>query len=370
MPYPRLDRTRVRMKPLAARDNKVFIERDSIHPDASPGELSADQNALLDELVERIVRARGEDRPVMLTFGAHAIKNGLGPVMIELMERRWVTHLATNGAGVIHDWEFAFQGCSSEDVRGNVARGEFGNWEETGFTINLAINLGAYEDKGYGEAVGAMIENEGLTIPSRDELEDEVRRTLREQPSQAAAAAELISVIEHFDLPPGRRAIPHPWKRYSVQAAAFRLGIPFTSHPMIGHDIIYNHPMNNGACLGRAALRDFLTFADSVSRIDGGVYLSIGSAVMSPMVFEKSFSMAQNLAIQAGRHIDRHTIFIVDLAASEWDWTQGEPPETSPDYYLRYNKTFHRMGGTMRYLRADNRDVLPALIQRLPPGNA
>lgn len=322
---------------------------------------------MLEELAQRIVAARTDHRPVMLAMGAHTIKNGLAPVLIELMQRGWLTHLATNGAGIIHDWEFAFLGQTGEDVRVNVARGEFGNWEETGFYLNLAINLGAYEGKGYGEAVGAMIENESLRVPAAEDLEREVRERLADHPSQAAAAAEMLAIVGRFALPPGPLAIPHPWKRYSVQAAAYRLGIPFTGHPMIGHDIIYNHPVNDCFLLGGAAQRDFLTFAESVSRLDGGVYLSVGSAVMSPMVFEKSLSLAQNLAIQQGRHIDNHYLCVVDLAESRWDWTQGEPPQTSPDYYLRYNKTFQRMGGTMHYLRADNRDFLLGLYHKLEP---
>ncbi|MEZ6074032.1 MAG: hypothetical protein R3C10_28085 [Pirellulales bacterium] len=135
---------------------------------------------------------------------------------------------------------------------------------------------------------------------------------------------------------------------------------------MFGHDIIYNHPMNNGASLGRAAERDFLTFAESVSRLSGGVYLSIGSAVMSPMVFEKSLSITQNVAIQQGRRIENHSIYIVDLAKSNWDWSQGEPPQDDPAYYLRYNKSFSRMGGQMRYVTADNRDFLLQLCHSLP----
>jgi hypothetical protein len=141
--------------------------------------------------------------------------------------------------------------------------------------------------------------------------------------------------------------------------------VPLTGHPMIGHDIIYNHPMNRGACLGRCAQRDFLIFAESVSRLDGGVYMSIGSAVMSPMVFEKSLSMAQNLALQRGSKINNHYIAVVDMAECNWDWSQGEPPEENPAYYLRYNKTFSRMGGTMRYIQADNRDFFLHLTQQL-----
>ena len=364
MPYPQFDRDAVRMDPLASRINKVEIERDHVPVDRAPGEPTASAPVIA-EAVERVVEARRNNRSVMLSFGAHTVKNGLTPVLIQLMEEGWVTHMATNGAGIIHDWEFAFQGKSSEDVRTNVQRGQFGNWEETGFTINLALNVGAYEGMGYGESVGALIENEGLIIPDATLLEDEIAQHAGTDPSQSARAADLLSLVQKFELEAGFREIPHPWKRFSIQAAAFRLGVPLTGHPMFGHDIIYNHPMNHGASLGRTAERDFLSFADSVSRIGGGVYLSIGSAVMSPMVFEKSMSICQNVAIQGGTSIENHFILVVDLAESHWDWTQGEPPEDNPDYYLRYNKSFNRMGGEMRYLSADNRDFLLALSQSL-----
>ncbi len=365
MPYAKLDRSAVQMEPLSARANKKQIERDHVPPDRAPNPLPPEARDTIAEAAERIRTARRNDRPVMLTFGAHAIKNGLAPVFIRLIEDGWATHLATNGAGIIHDWEFAFQGRSCEDVQKMVREGRFGNWEETGFYINLALNVGAYEGRGYGESVGAMIQNEALTIPSEAELESAVAANLRSDPETSAAAADLLSVVRRFGLKPGPMPIGHPFKRYSAQAQAFRLKVPFTGHPMIGHDIIYNHPMNHGACLGRAALRDFLTYAESVSRIEGGVYISIGSAVMSPMIFEKSLSMAQNLAIRQGRHIDGHYILVTDLAQSRWDWSRGEPPETDPAYYLRYNKTFARMGGTMRYLSADNRDFLLTLSQTL-----
>jgi hypothetical protein len=172
-------------------------------------------------------------------------------------------------------------------------------------------------------------------------------------------------VIGEFDLDDGWLEVPHPFKEYSIQAAAYAAGVPSTGHPMIGHDIIYNHPMSHGAAIGRAAERDFLVFARNVSRLDGGVYLSIGSAVMSPMVFEKSLSMAQNVAIQEGKRIENHYLLVCDLARCDWDWSQGEPPEDNPAYYLRYNKSFSRMGGTMRCLEADNRDFLLTLNRML-----
>jgi hypothetical protein len=365
MANPRFDRFRVQMKPLAERRNKQRIERDQVVPDTIPKPLDAAGTALVATTTERIRRARDAGKPVMLSFGAHTIKNCLAPVLIQLLENGWITHLATNGAGIIHDWEFAYQGESSEDVEVNVEAGEFGNWQETGFTINLALVVGAYEGKGYGEAIGSLIHHERLNIPAAAELKALVRDQLDSDPKLVAAAADLLWTVERFDLAAGPMAVAHDWKQYSVQAAAYRLGIPFTGHPMIGHDIIYNHPMNHGGAVGRTALRDFLTFADSVSHLDGGVYLSVGSAVMSPMVFEKSMSMAQNLALQNGRRLDSHFILVADLAKSRWDWSQGEPPEDNPDYYLRYNKTFSRMGGTMGYLCADNRDLLLMLAQQL-----
>jgi len=366
MPYPQFNRHALHIKPLSERKDKVYIERDHVSPDTAPRPFDEKGQKLIAETVERIVAAREAGKSRMLTFGAHSIKNGLAPVFIKLIEEGWVTHLATNGAGIIHDWEFAFQGHSSEDVRTNVDRGEFGTWQETGFFLNLAIVVGAYEGLGYGESVGAMVQNEGLKIPSLDALTKEMQKAVDQNYAEhIAAACDLMNVIKKFDIAPGFMAIKHPFKQYGIQGAAYRLGVPFTSHPMIGHDIIYVHPMNQGASIGRTAERDFLTFADGVSNLDGGVYMSIGSAVMSPMVFEKSLSMSQNVAIQKGEHIDNHYMIIVDLQESHWDWTQGEPPADNPDYYLRYNKSFNRMGGSMRYLTADNRDFLLAIAQGL-----
>jgi len=365
MPYPQFDRFAVAMEPLAARMNKAEIEAKAVAPDREPGSLSPAAREMIAQLAERIRTARTNGKPVICAFGAHSIKNGLGPVFVKLIEDGWMTHLATNGAGVIHDWEFSYQGKSCEDVKQMVREGRFGNWQETGYFINLALNVGAYEGKGYGESIGAMIETEGLNIPSSEELESVVREAVASDPRRSAAASDLLWVVRTFKLSPGRMKIPHPWKRFSIQSNAYRLGVPFTGHPMFGHDIIYNHPMNHGACLGRCAERDFLTFANSVSRIEGGVYVSVGSAVMSPMIFEKSLSIAQNVAIARGSRLENYSIQVVDLAECSWDWSQGEPPENNAAYYLRYNKTFSRMGGTMKYLQADNRDFLLGLMRQL-----
>lgn len=366
MPYPKFDRNKLNIKRLADRKNKVYIERDHIPVDQPPQNLTAAGMQLIDRTVARIKKARELNRSVMLAFGAHTIKNGMGPTLIALMKEGWVTHLATNGAGIIHDWEFAFQGKSSEDVRENVNLGQFGIWEETGFYINLALVVGAYEGLGYGESVGKMVHREGVDIPKPSFLYDFARNNMETEPGKAAAAIDFAGVIRHFSLPAGFMKISFPFKKYSVQGNAYALQVPFTSHPMFGHDIIYTHPMNHGASIGRTAENDFLCYANSVSNLENGVYMSVGSAVMSPMIFEKSLSMAQNMAIQRGSHIDNHYILVVDLAESDWDWNKdGEPPMDNPAYYLRYNKTFHRMGGEMHYLTADNRNFLLALYQKL-----
>jgi hypothetical protein len=369
MPYPKFDRNRLLIHKLAERKNKIDIGKSHVPVETEPGPLNENARELIRKTAERIREARKAGSPVMLTFGAHTIKNGMSPVLIALMEQGWVTHLSTNGAAIIHDWEFAFQGKSSEDVRENVTRGQFGIWDETGFYINLALVTGAYEGLGYGEAVGKMISRQGLDIPSLEELKNLSGELFTSDPSKAAAAADFAGVITSFSLPEGFMKIPHPFRKYSAQARAYELGIPFTGHPMIGHDIIYNHPLNNGAAIGRTALNDFLSFTDGISRIDNGVYMSVGSAVMSPMIFEKALSMSQNIMIQENRHIDNHYILVIDLAESDWDWAKnGEPPMNNPAYYLRYCKTFSRMGGEMHYLTADNRDFLLSLYHELTSG--
>ena len=366
MSHPKFDRDNLVFKSLSERMSKLSVEKDLIPLGQSPAGLSETEKELIRLTAERIKYARTKERPVILTFGAHTIKNGMAPALIALIGEGWVTHLATNGAGIIHDWEFAFQGKSSEDVRANVSKGEFGIWNETGLYINLALAVGAMEGLGYGESIGKMISQEGLEIPDISSLRKHAFKNIDSDPETAAAAIDLAGIIGSIGIQPGFIDIPHPYKKHSVQAFAWEKGIPFTGHPMFGHDIIYTHPANHGAAIGRTALTDFLYFAESVSRLEHGVYLSLGSAVMSPMIFEKSLSMAQNKEIQHHRHIDNHFMLVVDLAESDWDWQKnGEPPADNPAYYLRYCKTFNRMGGEMHYLTADNRDFLLELCNAL-----
>ncbi len=349
--------------PLESRSNKIEIEASCINPGDAPGAMSSVLQERIAAIAQNVVRARKNGRPVILSFGAHTIKNGLAPVLAALIEEGWVSHLATNGAGVIHDWEFAFQGQSSEDVRENVRTGRFGTWEETGFFINLAIMNGAYRGLGYGEAVGSLISTGKIEIPPEGELLACMRSAGTDAGNavplwKVAAAADYMELIQAENLTPGRLDVKHPYSRFSIQARAFENGTPFTSHPMFGHDIIYTHRANRGAAIGRCAERDFLCFVQSVSDLEGGVYLSLGSAVMSPMIFEKSLSMARNVAIQNGKEIRDCAIHVVDLQEETWDWSRGEPPADNPAYYLRFMKTFNRMGCPVDYTSMDNRDFL------------
>ena len=159
--FLKFNREQLVIRPLHERMNKVVFDRDVISPQQLP-HLSNIYNDLIDKTVTRIRTAREKNSSVILTFGAHTIKNCMAPTLIELMQSGWITHLATNGAGIIHDWEIAFQGQTSEDVRTNVDRGQFGIWDETGRYINLAILVGAYENLGYGEAVGKMIDRKSV----------------------------------------------------------------------------------------------------------------------------------------------------------------------------------------------------------------
>lgn len=370
MEFPQFDRKKLYIRNLSERVNKLSVEKILILPGTKPSIENIETIRLIEESAERIINARKNNKPVVMAFGAHVIKNGLALVINEMIKKGWITHIAGNGAVSIHDWEFSFAGETSEDVRENVRNGCFGIWEETGKCINLALLTGAYYGYGYGEAVGKMILHEGLEIPGPQLLEQEVCNLLYDNCGKAAAAADLLGIIKSEQLQTGFMHIPHRWKKYSVLCAAAELNIPFTIHPMFGHDIIYTHPLNHGAAIGRTALTDFLRFVHSISNIDGGVYLSVGSAIMSPMIFEKALSMAQNIAIQENRHIDNHFIAVVDLAKSDWDWLRnGEPPSDNPAYYMRYNKTFSRMGGTMRYITADNRDFLTGLYNCLSEHN-
>lgn len=360
-----LDLQRVKVFPLAQRKTLTTIQEILVDPDQPAPPCSTETLATLRDCVAQIRAARERDASVILMFGAHLVKNGLHAVVNRLVERGFITHLATNGAGVIHDWELAFLGKTAESVRENVATGTFGTWDETGRNIHLALLAGALQGQGFGQSVGRFIEEDGTTLPTAAALEKE----LCAAPTHplAPARAELLQAITAHNLPSGKITVAHPHKATSLLATAFRHGVPFTVHPGVGYDIITNHPMFRGAVIGRAADTDFRLIGGSIERLEGGVVLSVGSAIMAPQVFEKSLSCVNNLRLQAGRPIVQgHTIYVVDLQdGGNWDWTRGEPPKESAAYYLRFCKSFSRMGGMMHYAQCDNSVFLLNLLRLL-----
>lgn len=355
------DLTELRVRPLSERRSLLSVDNILVDPASTPKPCSA--AATIAEAAERIRTARSRNAAVILMYGAHLLRNGAARIITELMERGWVTHLATNGAGTIHDWEFAFLGRSCESVEENVADGTFGAWDETGRNLHLALLAGGMRGEGYGAALGRFISEDGCTLPSLLEL----REALTHPDQFAPAAAELLTAMQRHGIAAGRHEVAHRWKHASILAQASRLGVPATVHPGIGYDIISCHPFFNGGAIGRAAGEDFRSFCSNVERLDGGVVLSVGSAIMAPQVFEKSLSCVHNLRFQESRPaISGHTIYVVDLQdGGNWDWSQGEPPKTSPAYYLRFCKSFSRMGGAMRYAQCDNLSFMHSLLHSL-----
>ncbi|PIE32824.1 hypothetical protein CSA56_14095 [candidate division KSB3 bacterium] len=200
------------------------------------------------DVVQTVVKAVRNNRPVVFAMGAHVIKCGLSPIIIDLMERGIVSAVALNGAGIIHDFELAYTGSTSEDVAEAISSGEFGMGRETGYFLNEAINKGTKEGWGIGESVGRAI-----------------------------------------------IASSPPHSKYSLLAAGVRLEVPLTVHLSIGTDIIHTHPNVNGAALGEGSHRDFTRFTGVVAELEGGVHFNIGSAVILPEVFLKAVSAARNL---------------------------------------------------------------------------
>ncbi|MGE5059869.1 MAG: hypothetical protein ACM3N3_11545 [Betaproteobacteria bacterium] len=202
----------------------------------------------LKSIAAKIAACHRKRKTVLLGMGAHPIKVGLSPLIIDFMERGIIDALALNGAGIIHDFELAYMGETSEDVAASLKDGSFGMGEETGAFINAAIIEGTRLDLGVGAAVGNAI------------------------------------VKNHL-----------PYRRLSILATASRLGIPVTCHIAIGTDIIHMHPKADGKALGDCSLRDFRTLTSVVATLGGGVYLNFGSAVILPEVFLKAVSLARNL---------------------------------------------------------------------------
>ncbi len=360
-----LDFTKLKVRPLAERESLSTLQSILVNPAQTPPPVTVQASETINECARKLALARRRKAAIILLYGAHLVKNGAMSIVNRMISNGWITHLATNGAGAIHDWELAFFGRTAESVRKNIATGSFGAWDETGRNIHLALLAGALRGKGFGASVGQFICEDGTDLPDTKSLE----RRLRENPTDAfaPALADLLQTMLIHHVASGRVAVPHSWKATSILAHSFGHNVTMTVHPGIGYDIISTHPMFNGAALGRAAQVDFGLLGAAIEGLDGGVILSVGSAIMAPQVVEKSLSCVNNLRLQAGRApVQDHSIFVVDLQdGGNWDWSRGEPPKDNPAYYLRFCKSFARMGGAMNYAQCDNVAFLHNLLHRL-----
>ncbi len=349
MPYPIFDRSRLTTRPLNERVNETDVSV-MIDPSSQPPDISEEHKGTIGMLADRIIEAKKNGSAVIIAYGAHCFRNGNSPALIRMMQDGFITQLGTNGAGSIHDWEMSYQGATCESVERYVKEGQFGLWTETGRYINLAVLAGAAQGKGYGESLGEFIETGKFFMPNRVVLE----RKLGE-------LGELGDLLNTEGVLGREVRLDYQHPEFSLLAAAFRYRIPLSVGVGIGNDITHTSQYCDFAAIGKASGRDFLTFTHSKEKLEGEVFICIGSAVMGPMIYEKAHSMARNLALQQGAAPDNNLIVVCDIQPMTHNWQNGEPGKTQSDYYLRYHKTFSRMGGQFEYLQMDNR----AFVQNL-----
>jgi hypothetical protein len=313
MSVPLFDRSRLLVKPLSERIHDLDVTTIlDLHFDIPTGD------GILHSVSLDLIRAKRKRGSIILFMGAHVVRSGTQKYIIDMMERGYITCIAMNGAGIIHDFEFALIGATTENVARYVRTGEFGLWKETAM-LNDIIHDSFIEDQ------------------------------------SAGLGASIGTFIEHSDM---------PYRSVSLLAAASRLGIPATVHVGIGYDIIHEHPNCDGMALGALSYNDFLTLATAVSGLENGVVMNFGSAVMAPEVYLKALSMARNVARQEGREISHFTVLVCDLVELREGWA-NELPRNDPLYYFRPLKTMLirtvAEGGTSYYLRGDHRQTIPGL---------
>ncbi len=321
MPYKQFDRSQLTLEPLDQRTHD--IDRSvMVYPDQprTPFEHEA-----LPILARRIVEAAESGASIMFCCGAHVLRKGNGPLLIDLMRRGLISHLALNGAGAIHDFELAMIGETCESVARYVRSGQFGLWHETG-RYNEAAAWAAQQGIGLGEALGRMIEGQS-----------------------------------DFDY-----EFPH--NDTSVLAAGVRYNVPVTVHVAFGQDIVHEHPNFDPAATGKATYADFLTFTEGTAGLEGGVFLNIGTAVMGPEVYLKAITMARNVAHQEGKVITNFTTAVFDMIALG-DKLHSEADKSDPRYYFRPYKTVLVRtvadGGTSFFVQGDHSQTVPGLYDKI-----
>jgi hypothetical protein len=305
------DRSRLRIEPLSSRKHDLTI--------GSISELKPFAGDILPAIARtagKILEARRDGAAVIFIMGAHTIRSGVASYIIDLMEKGFITLVATNGAGVIHDYELALIGATTESVARYISEGQFGLWQETGL-INDIVSEGHKAGLGVGEAVGRAIEK---------------------------------GIFAH--------------RETSVLAAGYRLDVPVTAHVGIGYDIVYEHPNCDGAAWGGASYADFLKFVSETEKLEGGVVMNFGSSVMGPEVYLKALAMARNAAHTEGRSIRRLTTLVCDLHPIEGD-IKKEPDKSDPYYYFRPWKTMLARtvadGGESHYAQGRHEETVPML---------
>jgi hypothetical protein len=316
MPHKAFDRSQLRLLPLSERQHD--LDRSClIYPDGSREPF---EHAALPVLADRILAAKARKASIIFVCGAHVLRKGAGPLLIDLMKRGLLTHLALNGAGMIHDFEMALIGRTSESVARYVSQGQFGLWEETG-QINEVVRAACGDGLGLGETVGRAIDDQGF-----------------------------------------------PYRDTSVLAAGYRLRVPVTVHVSIGQDIIHEYPNFDPAAAATASYADFLVFTQSVAGLEGGVFLNIGSAVMGPEVYLKALAMTRNVARQREEVIQHFTTAVFDLVPLDGDLRQ-ETSKNLPSYYFRPYKTILVRtvadGGDSYYVCGDHALTVPALYDQI-----
>ena len=267
MKFPSLDWNKIKTFSISERPNKVAVQ-DFAKPHSAGATLEGFLNNLpnflaaadFKQIVEAMAAAVKNGRTVLLMMGAHSIKCGLNPILIDAMRSGLIQAVALNGAGSIHDFETAFQGETSEDVQRGLDDGSFGMADETGRMMNAAFASGVARGLGAGRALGETMAD-------------------------------------------------FPNKHLSILRTGVEHDVPVTVHIALGTDIIHQHPTANGAILGEASFRDFQRFASVVATLDGGVVLNIGSAVIMPEVFLKALTIARNL----GHTVNQFTTATFDM---------------------------------------------------------
>ena len=314
MPYERIDLSKVKTYRLGERRNLVKLG-DLVRPCDEP---SAFEHPDLPNVARAIREARRAGRPVLWMLGAHVVKSGLSILLIDLMQRGLVTHVAGNGAVSIHDFELALIGETSEDVADSIEDGSFGMADETGRLMNQAVQAGLRDGLGYGESLGRLYATDGR--------------------------------FQHRDA--------------SILYTGYRHRIPVTIHVTIGTDIIHQHPAADFGALGAASGIDFQTYCATVAKLEGGVFCNFGSAVTGPEVFLKALSIARNL----GHTVSHITTANFDLFPLRGDY-HAEVGKDDIEYYYRPRKNIVNrptsLGGQGFHIRGDHRQTIPALYHQL-----